>query len=607
MVIVALFLSLGFVMAGDAESYDGDWDIAGEILRLGGQVPSTEAFSGAGGGVWLDSYIYNMKINGTATRTRRYIVMSARRDEKSPLNHLMIQPYPLDPGASLTVAEASLYDPSTAERTGDLSVVQYERDGVRVMAIRLPADINGGLAVIETVTEIPRRFFIDDVIPLAGDLPVWEQKVQVEVPEGVNLQWEGVGVRAPQRREESGLEYFTWTVINQPAWRKSSIIEEARPMLIFSQRSGIMRGLKDLEAVENAFTAPPIPEEVRGGSSLIKAGGRIAKYLSDRRMLLDGYEPAQVRSGGNASPEGPWTSHERTIIAGRWLRELGWNVKVYWLQKLPIRADGPASLDLWDKPLLRITEGGKDVYFTADQSAGFGKLSPSLYGRAIFRVNGTELERPTLPKGTASEHNLSQVWRLDLDKMGIATGSLDLTITGAWVDTLLRGDGASSSDLASAFLTEMNFDVSGLSIEPSSLKNLSSGYKLSFNVKTQLGIVSGNDMLIRIPGGRPRGFDDIPANAEPFSFGFPFVFEQDAIISTPAGYRALMLPGSLQNGDSKAMFTESVVHWVKKGRVEASAVWTVRSAQIDSIASGRVREQSNLAERWSQTTIPLRR
>jgi hypothetical protein len=606
MVIPVLFMLLGFVMTGDAESYDGDWDVAGEITRLGGQIPSTEAFRGESGGVWLDSHIYNMKLDGTATRTRRYIAMPARGDAESAPN-LMIQPYPPEPNASLTVTEAALYDPLTAERIGDLPIVRHELDGVRAAAVSLPAGAGGGLAVIETVTEIPRRFFIDDVIPLAGALPIWEQRVQVEMPEGMSLHWEGVGVREPQRQEEAGLEFFTWTVVNQPAWRKSSIVEGTRPMLVFSQRSGITKGLKDLEAMESSFTSPPVPSDVRGGSSLIKAGSRIAKYLSDRRMFLDGYEPAQIRSGGNPSSEGPWTSCERTIIAGRWLRELGWDVRVYWLQKLPIKSDGPASLDLWDKPVLRITDGGKDVYFTADQSAGFGKLSPALYGRAVFRTNGTELERPTLPKGTASEHNLNQVWRLSLDKMGIATGSLDLTITGAWVDALLHGMEASSGDLTSALLSEMNFDVSGLSIEPASLKSLGSGYKLSFNVKTQLGIVSGNDMLIRIPGGRPRGFDDIPADAESFSFEFPFVFGQDAIISTPAGYRALMLPGNLQNGDSKAMFTESVAHWVKRGRVEASAVWTVRSTQVDSITSGRVREQLNLAGRWSQTTIPLRK
>jgi hypothetical protein len=296
------------------------------------------------------------------------------------------------------------------------------------------------------------------------------------------------------------------------------------------------------------------------------------------------------------------------MIAGRWLRELGWNVRIYWMQKLPIGPDGPSSTGLWDKPLLRITQnGGKDVYFTADQSADFGKLSPSLYGRAAFRIDGTNLERPTLPKGMASDHNLSQMWRLNLDEKGIATGSLDLTITGAWVDALLRGAGDSSDDLARALLGEMDFGLPGLFIEPVSCRNLSSGYRFSFDVRTQLGIVSGNDMLVRIPGGKPRGFDDVPAKAESFSFEFPFVFGQDAVISTPAGYKALMLPGKLQSGDSKAMLTESVAHWARKGRVEASAVWTVRSASVDSIASGKVREQLNLAGRWSQTTIPLRK
>ncbi|MDR3353674.1 MAG: hypothetical protein LBO21_01395 [Synergistaceae bacterium] len=607
-IVLVLLVSHGFALTGDAAGYDGGWDIAGEILRLGGEVPSTEAFGGGSGVVWLDSHIYEMKSDGTAGRTRRYIVMPAGEHERASAA-LMIQPYPQEPGASLVVSEAAMYDPSTAERIGDLSVVRREGDGVGAAIVSIPPGCAGGLAVIETVTEIPGRFFLDDVIPLAGDLPAWEQNILVEMPEGMNMYWEGVGVREPHRRKEAGVERLAWTVINQPAWRKSSIVEETRPMLIFSQRRGLMRGLKDLEEAEGAFTPPPVPSNVRGSLNLIKTGSRIAEHLSERRMVIDGYEPDRVRTGAGIPPDGPWTSHERTIIAGRWLRELGWDVKVYWMQKLPVGPDGPSSSGLWDKPLLRITQngGGKDVYFTADQSADFGKLSPSLYGRTAFRVDGTNLERPTLPRGTASDHNLSQMWRLNLDEKGIATGSLDLTITGAWVDALLRDAGESPDDLAGALLGEMEFGVPGLSIELVSCKNLSSGYKFSFDVRTQLGIVSGNDMLVRIPGGKPRGFDDVPADAESFSFEFPFVFEQDAVISTPAGYKALMLPGSIQNGDSKAMFTESVEHWVRKGRVEASAVWTVRSVSVDSTTSGKVREQLNLAGKWSQTTIPLRK
>jgi hypothetical protein len=203
-ILLMLFVSPGFAAAGDAADYDGGWDAAGEIRRLGGEVPSTEAFGGESGVVWLDSHIYEMKPDGTASRTRRYIVMPAAGHERASAS-LMIQPYPREPDASLTVSEAALYNPSTAERIGGLSVAEHERDGVRAVIVSLPADFSGGLAVIETTEEVPRRFFLDDVIPLAGDLPAWEQNVLVEMPEGMNMYWEGIGVRDPHRQKDGGV------------------------------------------------------------------------------------------------------------------------------------------------------------------------------------------------------------------------------------------------------------------------------------------------------------------------------------------------------------------------------------------------------------------
>jgi hypothetical protein len=182
-----------------------------------------------------------------------------------------------------------------------------------------------------------------------------------------------------------------------------------------------------------------------------------------------------------------------------------------------------------------------------------------------------------------------------------------VTVTGAWVDAILTEAAASSEELLNALLGELEFRVPGLVIEPESQRAVGSGHRFSFSVKAHLGIASGSDMLVRIPGGAPRGFAAVPSEAGAFSFEFPFVFEQRAEITTPAGFKTLMLPGGLQSGDSKAMLTESVTHWNRSRRIVASSVWTLRSPEVDSVASGRVREQLNLARGWSETTVPLRK
>jgi hypothetical protein len=608
MLVILASLLLASQLSGCAAGYDGTWNVAEEILRLRREVPSLGAFKGVSGLVWLSSYDYLLRPDGTMQKTRRYLVMLSDEGDAEGADS-MVLPHPSGRGATLGILEAAWYDPETGERGGDLPSVVLGGDGVSATEVRFPPEARGRIAAIETAEEIPRRFFLDDVLPMAGDLPVWEQTVRVELPEGMSLYWEGAGIREPLRHKEGGVERVVWTVMNQPVWRSTGVLQEIRPTLIFSLQRGIMNGLKALSAPGGSFRIPPVPASVASGrSNLTKVGANLAEYLSARRLVLGGYEPVEVRDGSNIPPDGPWTTGERALIAEKWLQSLGWDARAYWSQKLPVGPDGPSSSSLWEQPVLRILQdGGRESFFCPGGTPDFGKLQPSLYGSVVYRVDGADLERPVLPWGSASDHTLTQMWRLGLDDMGIATGTLDLTVTGAWVGVMLGGADAGADGMAEAIAGNMEFGVPGLSMTPSSFRRAGSGYRFSFDVRAQLGIVSGNDMLMRLPGGRPRGFDGIPEGSGAFSFEFPFVFEQSAVISTPPGYRALMLPSDVQNGDSKAMLTESIVHWTKSRRVEASAVWTVRSASVEESASGRVRGQLDLAVKWPETTIPLRK
>ncbi|MDR1472679.1 MAG: hypothetical protein LBS75_09155 [Synergistaceae bacterium] len=602
--LCSLFISpLYAYAAGKA----GDWDIPAEIRRLYREAPSLAAFPGVGGVVWMDSRDYSLGADGAKNVVHKYLLLIGDASPDGVMSYRI--PFPEARGSAVNVKEASLRDPSTGERIADLVRESYGGDGIEGETVLFPRSAAGKVAAIETSVSVPGRYYMDDALTLAGDLPVWEQRIAVEIPEGMNLYWEGFGVMEPEREKGLGSERVTWTVMNQPVWRNLGVVDERRPAMIFSLQRGLMIHLKNLRDMEMSFRAPHLPSAVSSSKGNVnRAAASVAKHMSARLMALDAGGRNRVRESGFVTPDGPWTAWEQVLIASKWMAAMGFDARLFWVPQLPVSSEGPTSSSLWREPVLRVADGrGGEIFFKSPMGTDAKKLPPSLYGATVYRSNGTSLERMTLPRGSASDHQLSQMWRLSLDEMGVATGTLDLTATGAWLDAFSLGGEPTAESVGRALLGNMRFNMPGLSIEPASLKTLSSGYRVNFSVRAALGIAAGNDMLFRIPGGVPGCFMDIPIDGTKYSFKFPFVFEQNSVISTPKNYRVLSLPGKIQNGDSKAMLDESVTHWTKRGQAEAVSRWTVRASDIDEYLAGRVSQQVDIVARWSELTVPLRK
>jgi hypothetical protein len=503
------------------------------------------------------------------------------------------------------------YDSGTGALRGDLVSKIVDEAGVRYLQVFIPDEAKRHVVAIAYTATSPMRYYLDDVLTLSGNLPIWEQSVCVEIPEDMDIYWEGIGVREPTReRDDGGVEKITWTLLNQPAWQDWGVVAEREPMILFSLQRGLEAHLKRLAMTEALFKAPSMPSTIASSrGNLMKAGDAILSYMRDKRLIVGGHSPKLIREAGAITSEGPWTSWEQTLIAQKWLQSLGFDVKVFWSQKLPVGVSGPSSLALWDEPILRIAQsGGKDnVHFSPGQRFAFGKLDPSWYGAPIFRFAEGGVERLALPKGAASEHLLQQLWRMTLSETGEATGTLDLTVTGGWVDVLGLTPEPELENVVSLVERAISFSMPGLSLTGASVKPTSSGYRFVFDLRAQAGIVSGTDILLRLPGGIPNAFARIPADGEGFAFQFPFVLEQNAVITTPPGYRTFMLPAKTQNGDSKAMIESSVVHWPKRRRAEIDFKWTVRNTAIDELIAGSILEQARTALAWSNTSIPLRK
>ena len=598
--ICAFFVFSVSVASAGASPCFAAWDAGADVRRLSREAPSIAAFPEAEGIVWLSSYNYSMRPDGNMEKRHRFLILlNANSTDRTGGTDRLAPAHLFETDPSARITEAMWLDQSSGEKIGNLETEMTD-SGANVVI--LPSD--NGIIAIETLTEGRKKYFLDDFVTLAGPLPTWEQRVEVEIPEGMDFYWQGNGVRSPERRVGMGLEHIVWTVTNQPAWRRAEILDQYPPALVFSLHRGASY-LRDLRNLESSFAAPRRPSSISASGGAQKAVAAIKAYMKDKVIAQDARQIiAPVR--GEIPENGPWLPWEGTIIAAKWLESLGHSVRVFWSQKLPVDMNGPDAAAVWKEPVLVVTGGGADAYFVAGRNEGFGKLPLYLLGASVYRFDGSDTQRIVLPKGNASDHTLTQQWRLSIGEDGMASGSLNITATGGWASVLARGK-QPAPDGAMDIMNEISLSLPGIAIEPLSVQPVANGYRAAFNVRAPLGIVSGSDILMRMPCGLPVSFWNIPRDRERFSFSFPFVFEQDMIVSTPQGYRSFGLPGRTQHGDSRAEVDESLVHWETRSQIEASSKWTVRSAAIDPSLASRILDQLALAQRWTETTVPLRK
>ena len=583
------------------------WDVSAEVARLSAEAPTLAAFPGTPGVIWMRSGRYSLTADGGKLHDSIFVLLMGEGSAANAITSKKF-PYPAYDGARLEITEAAWYDPSDGKRIGDLPRREYDENGIKGVEVLFPDETEGHVVAITASETITGEYRLDDVLSLSGELPAWEQTVEVELPDGMNLYWAGVGVLDPERKKNGRTQLTTWTVLNEPAWVSSGLVDSGRPSLAFSLDHGQLAGLKKLRSLENPTYAPPIPSSVSSvRANLSKAVENISKYML-QQSIQRGIAADTVRAEGATPMEGPWTNWEQVLIAGRWLSSLGFNVNVYWTQSVPVGSDGPSSPKIWKEPILKVSDkDGHEMYFKAGQSGDPEKPHPSLYGAALYRAGNNGVEKITLPRGSASDHTLSQNWKVEVDENGKAAGTLDITLTGGWMEVFAIDRDDDSDVIADGVLNGMRLNAPGTNLTMKSTKRLPSGCRLSFAVESAPGIASSGNILLKLMGALPSSLADIPRNGMKYNLRFPFVFEINSEISTPKGYKALTVPGKVQTGDSKAMLEQSLVHWTKRALAEGSCRWTVRSSEMDEYMSGRVSDQLTLVLNWPDTAIPLRK
>ena len=597
----ALALVLCLVLNGAAFAA---WDSEREIMRLKDEVPSMEIYGSNDAVIWLRSDEAKLSPDGVVERLRATVIMMGERVPDS----LKRVAYPVPAGGSLTIEDAAWYNTMTGMKEGDLPVERETLPGGATVYVVTVPDDTVGRAVAIAVTETTKSDgSVSGTINMAGELPIWEQDVSVEVPDGTEIFWKGREMREPTESKLAGSVKYSWSVMNQLPWRGEGFVVNERPMICYSTKEGVLEGIREANALADSVPALPLPSITRSGRP---SGAQLIAWVNSPERTLANCPPDWVRASGEIPAEGPWTRWEQTFLLHKWLRQLGWDSKLWWNAKMYANAASPATPSLFDEPVLELRSPGtkRPHYFAAGLPYGEGRVPLSLAGTELYSDGENEHRTRKLSIGSASASRLSLLWNLKLADDGRAEGRLDITVTGGWNAMFSGSEIPALEESANVAMEKLNFAMLGMSLTPIEVSEEKNGYRMRFDVSCAPGIIHGDRMLLRLPGGVPMRVSEMIGQEDNYTLRFPFIIDQKVRMSMPSRFRLLQEPSLRQLGEgTRAVLRESITHWPKRGELLADSLWVVKTREVEGMTARLLREELAATLRWPVLDLPFRK
>lgn len=581
------------------------WDSEREIMRLKDEVPSMEIYGSNDAVIWLRSDEAKLLSDGVVERLRATVIMMGERVPDT----LKTITYPVPSGGSLTIEDAAWYNTMTGMKEGNLPIVrQTLPGGATVCVVTIPDDTVGRAVAIAVTEKTKSDGGVSGTVNMAGELPIWEQDVSVEVPDGTEIFWRGREMREPAESKLDGAVRYSWRVMNQLPWRGEGFVVNERPMLCYSTKEGVLDGIREANALADSVPLLPLPSITPGGGR--PSGARLIAWVNSPERTLANCPPDWVRASGEIPAEGPWTRWEQTFLLHKWLKQLGWGSRIWWDAKMNANDSSPATPSLFEAPVLELRSPGtkRPHYFAAGLPYGEGRVPLSLAGTELYGDGENEHRTRKLSIGKASASRLSLLWRLKLNADGRAEGKLDITVTGGW-NALLSGSGIPALNESAHLVAEkMNFAMLGMSLTPIEVKEERDGYSMQFAVRCTPGIIHGDSMLLRLPGGVPMRVSEMIGQEEDYTLRFPFIIDQKVRMSMPSGFRLLQEPPLRQLGEgTRAVLRESITHWPKRGELLADSLWVVKTREVEGMTARILKEELAATLRWPVLDLPFRK
>ncbi|GAB6280626.1 MAG: hypothetical protein STSR0007_07120 [Thermovirga sp.] len=580
-------------------------DIAVELSRSLKGAPSLEAMGSGQGFVILRDIRFHLLADGRMERTTLWFVHEGNGIPDSWRNWEIVVP----DGGEAAVMEAALYDPATAKLQFPLIPQKIVREGVPLIDVRLPNSFYGNILVLSYRQVFPTRVNIEDAVTLDLDLPQWEQRISIAVPSGAVPEWQGGGIPDPEMEKGNAQDIYTWNIMNTPARPRGVIASDPVRTFVFSLQKGLRYSITDAVTLADSVNASP-PAQIASMISdpnRARGGERIIAYVNTSSRILSGFPEGFVRSSADIPTEGPWTEWEASFLLTKWLRNAGWRADILWEALTPLKDDAPATIKVWKKPVLSLTPpGGKSFLFEIGQGVRPGNMPPRLWGRTIYALDGSTVLRRNIPAGGAADHRLSFDWNLAMSPDGVASGDLVVTVRGGWLDTL-SGGMIPSNERALEILAAFGWpSTPGVPEDQIETEVLGSGFRMTVPIRTQLGISSGDGILVRMPSVVMPWQVAVAERGASNGIRFPFIYEQTIEIALPEGFAVMALPALHPFGSGSVRVEESMR--VKKSRtLVGEHKMVVTSVRLDDSMKQSFPNAVRQGLVWSGITIPLRR
>lgn len=572
-----------------------------DISRMIQESPYFTEHEGANGVIWLKESDYSLRADGAMVRRMNLVILARRGiDEKWTR-----WSFPVPEGGSVKVLSASLYDPGSGRILSPVLPRTAEQNGAAFTEAMFP-DLQEEFIIVLSVEEIlPRVYAAEDFLWVSEELPLWEQRVTVNVPAGMELYVESRGAGEPRRTRSEGGERYEWQIVNNPAWSGRTLKADDRGFISFSTRKGTEALARKLASLEGVLT-PPAPAAVQKTASQgtpLKTGQSVIDWVNRAPGFPAPFPSNYVRS--EIPQEGPWTEWEKTLLLYRWIRRAGWESKLHWLAAYPPGDASPAPAGLVIRPVLELSAPGvSPFYCDPGRAGGAGVTPPSLWGKHLVTASGTGVTGRTVSGSAASEHRLSVEWLLNLDKTGAAEASADVFVRNGWVNFFFPGgkpDGESLDRMASELFPGVRFLKEERSFAP-----IKYGWKVSLKAEPRQAIVSGGAMLVPLPGAVPSWMGELASPSGDFTLKFPFVMEQSFVLKMPPKSEVVMAPQTANRELEKVKYSESVYHNKRRNTITTGSKIIVTTDKASDLAA---RGLAEAARRWldyASRTIPLR-
>lgn len=592
LIVCLIFLSSSLLLPQNAK---GSINIA----RLTQEAPGLHNYPGSEGVVWYREISYSLTADGRMEKVSTWVILAAKGIDEKWRDWTV----PVYPGGAVEVIESALYDPGTSAmlapvisesgKTGDLEFIQ----------IRFPELQDEYLINLSYREIIPKDCRLDDFVRMDLDLPSWENRINVNIPQGSDLFYSSEGIDPPViQKQNDATKHYGWVSFNLPSRDRASLAINTRPFIAFSLRHGEDSFARDIQVISSS-SLPPVPGSIlrfNKEANKIKAGSKIIRFVEEAPDLK-GFPGYYVREKIPANP--PWSKFEKVILLSKWLSLSDWNTGFYWMTEQPLKAETPGTMGMISMPVLELTPpGGSSVFYQLGQGLSNSDVPPEMWGRSVYSYEEGSLVKRNLPKGEASEHRFNINWVLELSEEGILSGRLEFLVRNGWKSILMQNGDISVDSVAGMF---SRLKVPGYDPAKIEISHIKYGSRIRVPVQFNSAIISGNNVLLNIPSISLDQLTELGNLMGSYELKFPFVIDQGFEIHLPEGYGIVALPATSDRDFGNISLKEDFSLNKKKQRISGEIKLLVNADKIDDSIRRPLLECLRGWLLWADKTVPL--